>query len=246
MAFEERGSMATSENLKRLASTFTVRDIMVTTGTLKCASGELDATVVSKANPEFSFIPIMQESRLSMYYNRDTGRVSHIGVSDLISDGTGVLDLVDVLEHQEFAFVQGLRQIDGYVHFSDLNHSLVKLTFYMLLEGVERYALDSVRAGLTNEFLTETLGESRVSQIQRFYKSSGDAGQSPINYLNIADILRLARRAGTIDIDASLIPAIKRVRNGAAHVSENLVSDYSDVIKLAEVKNQCLRVLRSS
>ena len=236
--------MATSENLKRLATTFTVRDIMVTTGALKCASGELDAVVVSDANSEFSFIPILQENRISMYYCRDTGGVSHIGVFDLISEGTGVLDLVDVLEHREFAFVQGLRQIDGYVHFSDLNHSLVKLTFYVLLEGVERFALESVRTGLTNAFLNETLGENRFGQIQRAYERSGDAGQSVINYLNIADALKLAREGGKLEIEDCLIQAIKRVRDGAAHVLENLVSDYSDVKTLADVKSQCLRVLQ--
>lgn len=238
--------MATSENLKRLATTFTVRDFMVRTRDLACATGKPDALAVSNANPDFSVIPIKKGGRVSGYYSRDSRRITLIKVKELISDGTGVLELVDVFEYREFAFVLGPRQIDGYVHFSDLNHSLVKLTFYVLLEGVEKFALDSVKDSLTDEFLTETLGESRFSQIQRFYKSSGDAGQSPINYLNIADVLKLARKAGTIDIDASLIPAVKRVRNGASHVSENLVSGYSDVKTLAHVKNECMRVLRSS
>lgn len=181
-----------------------------------------------------------------MYYSRDTGEVSHIGVPDLISDGTGILDLVDVLERREFAFVQGLRQIEGYVHFSDLNHSLVKLTFYMLLEGVERFALDSVKPKLTDNYMKEKLGSPRFEQIQGFYKRSGDAGQSVINYLNIADILKLACAAGTLKIDEGLIKAVKDVRDGAAHVLENLVSHYSDVRTLAQVKSECLRVLRSS
>jgi len=238
--------MATSENLKRLATTFTVRDFMVRTRDLACATGKPDALAVSNANPDFSVIPIKKSGRVSGYYSRDSRRITLIKVKELISDGTGILDLVDVFEHQEFAFVLGPRQIDGYVHFSDLNHSLVKLTFYVLLEGVEKFALDSVKVRLTDDFLTATLGEPRFSQIQRLYKSSGDAGQSPINYLNIADVLKLARKAGTIDIDASLIPAVKRVRNGAAHVSENLVSGYNDVKTLAHVKNECMRVLRSS
>ena len=181
-----------------------------------------------------------------MYYCRDTGRVHSIGISDLISAGTGVLDLVDVLEHRDFAFVQGLRQIDGYVHFSDLNHSLVKLAFYMLLEGVERFALESVKTRLTDDFLKVTVGELRFAQIHRAYERSGDAGQSVINYLNISDVLKLARVAGTLDIDEALISSVKHVRNGAAHVSENLVSDYYDVKRLAQVKGESLRLLRSS
>lgn len=238
--------MATSENLKRLASTFTVRDIMVSTGDLACATGESDAVSVSKSKPDFSFIPIRNGNGLSAYYSRDSHQVNPIEVQDLISDGTGILDLVDVLEHREFAFVLGPRQIDGFVHFSDLNHPLVKLTFYVLLEGVERSALESVKIRLTAKFLSETLGEPRFGQIQQSYKRSGDAGQSVINYLNIADILKLACTAGTLEIDEGLIRAVKDVRDGAAHVLENLVSNYNDVMKLVQVKNQCLQILRSS
>src|ERR1035437_4914738 len=174
--------MATSDNLKRLATAFTVRDIMVSTRELVCATVESDAALVSKSYSDFSFIPIKSGNGFSAYYSRDSGEVNTIGVPDLISDGTGVLDLVDVLEHREFAFVLGPRQIDGYVHFSDLNHPLVKLTFYVLLEGVERFALESGKTWLTDNFLSETLGEPRFGQIQQSYKRSGDAGESVINY----------------------------------------------------------------
>jgi hypothetical protein len=167
-------------------------------------------------------------------------------VPDLVGDGTGILDLVDILERREFVFVLGPKQIDGFVHFSDLNHPLVKLTFYVLMEGVERFALDSVKPRLTEDYLKVGLGTPRFEQVQRAYKNAGDAGQSLINYLNIADVLRLARRAGILEIEEGLIQAVKNVRDGASHVSENLVSEYGDVNKLAQVKSQCLQLLRSS
>lgn len=238
--------MATSDNLKRLATAFTVRDIMVSTRELVCATVESDAALVSKSYSDFSFIPVRSGNGLSAYYSRDSGEVKTIGVPDLISDGTGILDLVDVLAHREFAFVLGPRQIDGYVHYSDLNHPLVKLTFYVLLEGVERFALDSVKPRLSDKFLEACLGTPRFDQIQSSYRRAGDAGQSPINYLNIADILKLALRAGVLEIQESVVGAVKDVRDGAAHVSEYLVSEYSDVTKLAHVKGECLRVLRGS
>jgi hypothetical protein len=167
-------------------------------------------------------------------------------VPDLIGDGTGILDLVDILESREFVFVLGPKQIDGYIHFSDLNRPLVKFTFYVLLQGVECVALDLMKARLTDDFLKGTLGTVRFAQIRQSYKRAGDAGQSIINYLNIADALKLACGDGKLEIEDSAIQAIKRVRDGAAHVSENLVSDHRDVMKLAEVKSQCLRVLRGS
>jgi hypothetical protein len=220
---------------------------MVSAGDLACATSESDAESLSKSKPDFSYIPIRNGDGLSAYYCRDTHEVSPIEVQDLIGDGTGVLDLVDVLEHREFLFVLGAEQIDGYVHYSDLNHSLVKLAFYVLLEGVERFALESVGSLLTDEeYLKETLGVPRFTQIKGLYKRAGDAGQNLANYLNIADALKLARRGGKLEIEDSLIQSTKRVRDGAAHVLENLVSDYSDVKKLAQVKGQCLRVLRSS
>ena len=49
--------MATSENLKRLL-TFTVRDIMISTTDLTCATSKSDAESVSNSNHDFSFIPI--------------------------------------------------------------------------------------------------------------------------------------------------------------------------------------------
>ena len=63
----------------------------------------------------------------------------------------------------------------------------------MLLEGVERFALESVKTRMTDKFLNDTLGELRFTQILRAYERSGDAGQSVINYLNISDMLKLAR-----------------------------------------------------
>lgn len=239
--------MATSENLKRLATAFTVRDIMVSSAELVCATVESDAELLSKSHPDFNIIPIKSGNGLSACYSRDSGQTSPIEVSHLVGDGTGILDIVDILESQEFVFVIGSKQIEGYVHFSDLNHALVKLTFYVLLEGIERFALESVKNRITSDdFLEAILGKSRFGQIQQSYGRAGDAGQSLINYLNIADALKLARGGGKIEIEDCVIQAVKCVRDGAAHVLENLVSDYSDVMKLAQVKSQCLRILQSS
>ena len=143
--------MATNENLKRLSSAFTVRDIMVTIGDLVCATGESDASSLSKSHPDFNLIPIRNGNGLSAYYSRDSHQLSQIVVPDLIGDGTGILDLVDILESREFVFVLGPKQIDGYIHFSDLNRPLVKFTFYVLLQGVECAALDLVKARLTDD-----------------------------------------------------------------------------------------------
>jgi hypothetical protein len=60
---------------------------------------------------------------------------------------------------------------------------------------------------------------------------------------DIRELLRLAATAGTIHIEESVAKAMLSARNGAAHVSRDLVSTYDGVKNLAKVKRECLRVL---
>jgi len=53
----------------------------------------------------------------------------------------------------------------------------------------------------------------------------------------------LAVKAGTIRMDDEVIKAMKKTRDEAAHASENIVSDYLAVNRLAKVKRECLRIL---
>jgi len=231
------------ETLKRLAITFTVRDIMVPEVGLTCAGDEIEAAIVSKDNPDFNVIPLRQNTKLTGYFLRDSRTSREIVLSDLISDGTSLLDLVEIFEDREFSFVLSYREIAGYVHFSDLNHHLVKLTFYVILEALERQALNSIPRKDDREYLSKNLDPSRFAQIDRQYKRDGDAARSLFNYLNISDILRLAVKAGMIQLDDNVIKAMKDIRDGAAHASENIVADYESVKRLAMVKRECLRIL---
>ena len=101
------------ETLKRLAITFTVRDIMVAEAALTCASGGSEASAVSQANPDFNIIPIRHNSRLTRYFQRDSHLMKTIELEDLISDGTSLLDLIEIFEDREFSFVLSHRQIAG-------------------------------------------------------------------------------------------------------------------------------------
>ena len=231
------------ETLKRLATTFTVKDIMVPGAELKIAADEMEAIGVSHDNPDFNVIPIRQNGKLTGYFERDFRNTKKIELNDLISDGTSLLDLVEILEDRQFSFVLSHRHIEGYVHYSDLNHHLVKLAFYVILEALERVALDSIQKRDDRESLKRDLDPRRFEQIEGAYKRTGDAARGLASYLNISDLLRLAAKAGTIDVEESVVTAMKDVRDGAAHPSNNLVSSYPDVKKLARVKRECLRVL---
>jgi hypothetical protein len=231
------------DTLKRLAVTFTVRDVMVPAAGLTCAGDGLEAATVSKENPDFSVIPLRRDARLAGYFLRDAQTSKEIDLNDLISDGTSLPDLVEIFEDREFSFVLTHRQIAGYVHFSDLNHHLVKLTFYVLLEALERHALSSIPRKSDRDYLIGNLDSSRFAQIDRQFRRDGDAARSLFNYLNISDILRLALKESTIQLDEDVISFMKDIRDGAAHVSENIVGDFESVKRLATVKRECLRIL---
>jgi hypothetical protein len=233
----------TEETLKRLAITFAVRDIMIPKAGLVCAADEIDAATVSKDHPDFSVVPLRRNAKLTGYFLRDSQTSREINLNDLISDGTSLLDLVEIFEDREFSFVLTHREIAGYVHFSDLNHHLVKLTFYVILEALERHALSSIPQTNDREYLSKTLDPVRFTQIDKQYKRDGDAARSLFNYLNISDILRLAVQAGTLALDDYVIKAMKEIRDGAAHASETIVADFEAVKKVATVKRECLRVL---
>jgi len=233
----------TEETLKRLAITFAVRDIMIPEAGLTCAGDGIEPARVSKHYPDFSVIPLRRDAKLTGYFLRDSQTLREIILNDLISDGTSLLNLVDIFEDREFSFVLTHRQIAGYVHFSDLNHHLVKLTFYVILEALERHAVNSIPQKNDHEYLTENLDPIRFAQIDKQYRRDGDAARSLFNYLNISDILRLAVKAGTITLDDDVIKAMKDTRDGAAHVSENIVAHFKSVKRLAAVKRDCSRIL---
>jgi hypothetical protein len=231
------------ETLKRLAVAFTVKDIMTPRTGLVCAVNNTEVARMSDDNPDFDVIPIQQKGRLTGYFERKSRKTRRITPTYLIADGTSLLDLVEILEDRHFSFVLSGQKIEGYVHFSDLNHQLVKLTFYVLLEAVERMARNSIPAGSDPESLKRDLGEQRFEQIEKAYKRAGRAARDFVSYLNISDMLRLAAKKGPTSVEDRLIKAMKKVRDGAAHGTENLVSSYDDVATLANVKRECLRVL---
>jgi len=234
------------ETLNRLAIAFTVRDIMTPNAALVSAANEIQAGRVSKDYPDYDVIPIRREGTLTGYFERKTGRTKTITPNEIISDGTNLLDLVEILEERQFSFVLSRHKIDGYVHFSDLNHQLVKLTFYVILEALERVALNSIRSRSDRESLRKDLRPERFKQIEKAYTRAGRAARDYVSYLNISDILQLAVKTGPMSVEERLIKALKKVRDGAAHSTENLVSSYNDVTTLANVKRECLRVLGMS
>jgi hypothetical protein len=230
-----------TEALKRLTTTFTVKEIMTPALRLKTAGDAASAPLVSASHPDFSIIPLKKDGALCAYFERDSHATKPINLDDLISDGTTLIELIEVLRGRDFSFVLANRRITGYVHYSDLNHQLVKWTFYVMLEAVERLALDSLRFQDEVSYLETRLGPERLNQVIKMYKRAGDKGRSLLTYLNIADILALAAADGALNVDTSSIRLMRRIRNWTTHPFD-LLAD-TGVEELAAVKTECLRLL---
>ena len=80
---------------------------------LVCAPDEVQAILVSDNNPDFDVIPIKQNGKLTGYFERSFRGTKKITPSDLVSDGTSLLDLVEILEDRQFFFVLSRQQIQG-------------------------------------------------------------------------------------------------------------------------------------
>ena len=211
---------------------------------LVCAPDEPHAPLVSANNPDFDVIPIKSGDAITGFFERSVGIPQILRLEDVISDGTNLLDFVDICARRPFSFVLGEQEIRGYVHFSDLNHHLVKLTFYVMLEALERKTLELIPRSDERGYIRQNLPD-RFTQIQNQYERAGRAARSLISYLNISDILRLAALAGRITIENDVAKKIKVVRDGASHATDNLVSSHDGVKILANVKSECLRILNS-
>ena len=230
-----------TDALKHLTTTFAVKDIMTPGARLTVGHDAESAAIASTSHPDFTVIPIKKDGVLCSYFERDSRETKPIDIGDLISDGTTLLELIEVLRGREFSFVLTNRRIDGYVHYSDLNHQLVKWTFYVMLGAVERLALDSLRIVDDGAYLEKRLGPDRFKQIAHMYKRAGDKGRDLLTYLNIADILKLAIQDGTLSVASESIRLMRQIRNWTTHPFD--LPAETGVEHLAAVKAECLRLL---
>jgi hypothetical protein len=163
----------------------------------------------------------------------------------LLADGTGLLQLVELFEQREFWFVLKDHRVCGYVHYSDLNHSLVKFSFYVLFQALEQLVLDSVPGCNDPKFLSESL-KDRFAQIEREFKKDGEAARTYSGYLSTRDLLRVATNAWLFEISEEIGKRMKDVRDDSSHANARLIESYAEVPFLADVQRKYLQILSAS
>ena len=232
--------------LERLARTFTVRDIMVTKEKLVCASTDGEAKRKLEEHEDFDSIPIVVKGEISAYFHRNTNQRHPIQLEDIISDATSILDLVDILKEREFCFILADNRIVGYVHFSDLNNSTVKIPFFVILEALERKLVDEIGSKIKEDNLSLVMDEKRSDTVKnrmmRMQKKRANFNWPTLLYFN--EIIRFASEFGKIELKKNKIDLISKIRNLIAHAGDPLVEEHKHVKRLADAKDLCISLLK--
>lgn len=234
--------------LRQLAGTFTVRDIMVETTALVRAESSTQAGKLLDEYPDFDIIPVPLTGVITAYVRRNKQGIQQIRADDLISDGTSILDLPQLMSNRDFFFVLSSNAIAGFVHFSDLNKSLVKLPFFVLFEAVERRVWPLVADQLDEADLRNVLDPQRVDILR---KRRADAQEKDVDIgwsglLSFAEMLKFAVYYNILDVDQADQEILSRMRNSVAHSDKLLVKNHKDVPKLVKARMRAEHILKST
>jgi hypothetical protein len=235
------------ETLRRLANRFAARDIMKPAQDLVCAATEDEARRLLAENACYDIIPIRDGHRLSSFLERDQQRPRVIQIQHVVGAGTPIPEVVDSLSDRRFVFVVGSREVIGLLHFSDLNDPVVKLPYFVLVEGVERRLADCLRDRVTNAVLADLIRDPvRLKALRnKMTKLRGDhADRDWVTLMYFREVLDAAVHFGTLSLTAVEIEDLSVTRTRVAHAAaDELVESHGDVRRLSRVRQLCTDIL---
>ncbi|MDP9474174.1 MAG: hypothetical protein M3R38_00460 [Actinomycetota bacterium] len=237
-----------SDTLRQLGTSFTVRDIMVPLEDLVLIDSESEAQCFFDKYEDFDYTASRTRGQITTYYKRGEPEGFDLGQEDLLSDGTSLLDLLDLMVGREFFFVLSANRVCGFVHFSDLNHELVKLPLFVLLAAVESHLWLHVKEGLTEDDVEYLMDPDRFHEVVRRRKEAreGNVDRGWEGLLYFREILELARNHGLIETPATDQELLNDTRNRVAHHNRLLVERHEDVRELARIRNLCQELMRAN
>lgn len=235
------------ETPKRLAQGFVARDIMVPLERLTRADDEATATHKLEQNPQYDIIPMPQKGRLTAFFERGATRAKTIQIQHVVSAETPIPDLLDSLCEQCHVFVVGRHEVIGLIHFSDLNDHIVKLPFFVLLEGLERQVADSicplVHEDTLSVFLRDTKRSADIKTNMAKPRKRG-ADRDWVTLLYFREVIDAAVGFEKLRLRAKEIEDLSAVRNRVAHAAtDQLVETQADVRRLGRVRRLCRDLL---
>ena len=240
----------TERTLDRLANTFTVRDLMIELSDLVRANSESEALELLERYPDFDVIPIPKTGTIKAYVSRENSKKYFISSGDLMSDGTSLLELPGLLKERQFYFVLSGTTICGFIHFSDLNKSQMKLPLFVLLEAVERRlwaALKNSGKSIESD-LVKVLDPQRAEGLKKKWDKAkkNDVNAEWAGLLNFGEIILFGVHYGLTDLASDKRLLLTKIRNRVVHSDKLLVEKHKDTQELEQTREVCRLLLSNN
>ncbi len=196
---------------------------------------------------DFNLVPVEASGKITGYIERDCPDLKSIDFDMAVGSGCSILDIVDVFAERQFCFVLGKWGVEGYVHFSDLNHHLVNLPFYILLQAVEFHIISLIQDRLEEQVLHKVFGTPDANKIIKSFNKnkSNDVNRSLLNELSLKRMLQVAIHFKLLELSDEEVTELYKVRNSLSHAPERLIRKHDDVKRLVWTIRQCHKILSS-
>lgn len=233
------------DTLLRLAGSFVAHDIMTCEADLEKAEDFTEAKQKLELRPKYDVIPIRKSNRLVAFAERGKPRQKVIQIQDVVGANTPILDLVESLADRRFTFVLGRHKVIGLITISDLNDPIVKLPYFVLLEGLERRVSDMVRPLITDNSLEAVISDpARLDFLLKKKQKMEDAFRDWPSLLYFNEILQAGVHFKQLNLPPKQIEDLVRVRNKVSHATgDEMVEKQADVCRLDSVRKLCRELL---
>lgn len=246
------------ETLARLRSSFTAADLLTPVDELVTAVDDEGARRAIDTH-DYDVIPKVEAGRIVGGWSRIGGfRFHEVDLDRVVAGSTGLLDMVSILARTPWVFVLRSDLVDGYVHFSDLNRSVVKLPVFALFEAVESRAVSAIdEIGVDVDRLAQACsgggqanrkGRQRAQkQFEKLAKMRGDdVAHHGVPPLFFHEYLRYWSQFGGAALDEAEIGGLNRFRTRVAHADKPLVMNHAEVRSLDQALATASRLLGRS
>jgi hypothetical protein len=190
---------------------------------------------------EYDVVPYPRAGAINGFFKRKDSKIKPIETGLLLSEGTSVFQLLELLNQNKFYFVISGNRIVGYIHYSDFNRSITKIPFFGLLQTVEKKLWGKIQDRISEEDLLKIFADSEfktfVRKRNRNRRRNVDIGWTGV--FAFPSVLRLARFYGQIDLLDNEIKLLKETRNKVAHSDRVILSSYNDVRNVTRAYEIC-------
>jgi hypothetical protein len=211
------------------------------------AENEENALKLLNQNPQYDVIPLHSKGHLVGFLERNNAKSKRIQIKDAVSAGTPILDIVGTFCNKQHLFVLGQCEIIGLIHFSDLNDPVVKLPYFLLLEGLERKVTDSIRQLVDENALIRIITDpKRLKDIMGKMSAlqNKKADRDLVTLLYFREILESARYFNKLQLETSQIEDLSCIRNRVAHAAaDELIESQQDIRWLSRIYRICMDLL---